>query len=99
MRRLQHLDNKKIGTVYAIPQFPQTFISADSLICPNARFHPPFFPSDRGFIGYGICIVVSGHRYQWLECKLLGWTPAISLREGLARTISYFEQRLQKSEA
>ncbi len=31
--------------------------------------------------------------------KLLDWRPSISLREGLARTINYFEQRLQKSEA
>jgi UDP-glucuronate decarboxylase len=31
--------------------------------------------------------------------ELLGWAPNIALREGLARTISYFEQRLQKSEA
>ncbi len=31
--------------------------------------------------------------------ELLGWAPNIALREGLARTISYFKQRLQKSEA
>lgn len=31
--------------------------------------------------------------------ELLGWAPNIALREGLVRTISYFEQRLQKSEA
>jgi UDP-glucuronate decarboxylase len=31
--------------------------------------------------------------------KLLDWRPSITLREGLARTINYFEQRLQKSEA
>jgi UDP-glucuronate decarboxylase len=34
-----------------------------------------------------------------LAGKLLGWSPGISLREGLARTISYFEKRLQMSEA
>lgn len=31
--------------------------------------------------------------------KLLNWSPTIALREGLARTIGYFERRLQKSEA
>ena len=31
-----------------------------------------------------------------LANKLLGWSPTIALREGLARTISYFEERLQK---
>lgn len=31
--------------------------------------------------------------------KLLDWSPTIALREGLARTIGYFERRLQKSEA
>jgi UDP-glucuronate decarboxylase len=30
--------------------------------------------------------------------RLLGWRPTVALREGLARTISYFEERLQKSE-
>jgi UDP-glucuronate decarboxylase len=28
--------------------------------------------------------------------ELLGWGPAIALRDGLARTIAYFEQRLGK---
>ncbi len=31
--------------------------------------------------------------------RLLDWRPSITLREGLARTISYFEKRLQMSEA
>lgn len=30
--------------------------------------------------------------------KLLDWSPTIALREGLARTIGYFEQRLRKNE-
>ena len=31
--------------------------------------------------------------------NLLGWSPTIALREGLARTISYFEERLRRSQA
>lgn len=31
-----------------------------------------------------------------LANRLLGWSPTIALREGLARTISYFEERLKK---
>ena len=33
-----------------------------------------------------------------LAARLLDWRPAIALREGLVRTISYFEERLQKHE-
>jgi UDP-glucuronate decarboxylase len=34
-----------------------------------------------------------------LAARLLGWVPAVPLREGLTRTISYFEERLRKKEA
>ncbi len=34
-----------------------------------------------------------------LAGNLLGWSPAIALREGLARTIGYFEERLRKQGA
>jgi len=32
-----------------------------------------------------------------LARKVLKWSPAIELREGLARTISYFEELLHKA--
>jgi UDP-glucuronate decarboxylase len=31
-----------------------------------------------------------------LAARLLNWTPAIALRDGLARTIGYFEEQLRK---